>query len=158
MKKIFSLLVIVLSASAVMAQPPAGDAKPGEWYGEKTTADGAINIAEIPAKLEKKESFDTKIKAKVLDVCSKKGCWLKLAVNDTTTAFVKMKDYAFFLPEAIKGKTIVLDGNVNGKKVVSVDEQKHYAEDAKRPKEEIDAITKPQQEIRFIAKGIVVVE
>lgn len=157
MKKIFSLLVIVLSASAVMAQPPAGDAKPGEWYGEKTNADGAINIAEIPAKLEKKESFDTKIKAKVLEVCSKKGCWIKLAVNDTTTAFVKMKDYAFFLPEAIKGKTIVLDGQAQ-MKTTSVDELKHYAEDAKKSKEEIAAITQPQKEIRFTAKGIVVVE
>jgi hypothetical protein len=157
MKKIFSLLVIVLSASAVMAQPPAGDAKPGEWYGEKTTTDGAVNIAEIPAKLEKKESFDTKIKAKVLDVCSKKGCWIKLAVNDSTTAFVKMKDYAFFLPEAIKGKTIVLDGQAQ-MKTTSVDELKHYAEDAKKSKEEIAAITQPQKEIRFTAKGIVVVE
>jgi hypothetical protein len=140
-----------------MAQPPAGDAKPGEWYGEKTSTDGAINIAEIPAKLEKKESFDTKIKAKVLDVCSKKGCWLKLAVNDTTTAFVKMKDYAFFLPEAIKGKTIILDGQAQ-MKTTSVDELKHYAEDAKKSKEEIAAITQPQKEIRFLAKGIVVVE
>jgi hypothetical protein len=157
MKKLFSLLVLAFSASAVMAQPPAGDAKPGEWYGEKTSTDGAINIAEIPAKLEKKESFDTKIKAKVLDVCSKKGCWLKLAVNDTTTAFVKMKDYAFFLPEAIKGKTIVLDGQAQ-MKTTSVDELKHYAEDAKKSKEEIAAITQPQKEIRFTAKGIVVVE
>lgn len=157
MKKLFSLLVLAFSASAVMAQPPAGDAKPGEWYGEKTSTDGAINIAEIPAKLEKKESFDAKIKAKVLDVCSKKGCWIKLAVNDTTTAFVKMKDYAFFLPEAIKGKTIVLDGQAQ-MKTTSVDELKHYAEDAKKSKEEIAAITQPQKEIRFTAKGIVVVE
>jgi len=157
MKKLFSLFVLALSASAVMAQPPAGDAKPGEWYGEKTTTDGAINIAEIPSRLEKNESFDTKIKAKVLDVCPKKGCWLKLAVNDSTTAFVKMKDYAFFLPEAIKGKTIVLDGQAQ-MKTTSVDELKHYAEDAKKSKEEIAAITQPQKEIRFTAKGIVVVE
>src|SRR6478752_8329856 len=106
MKKIFSLFVVALSATAAMAQPPAGDAKPGEWYGEKISADGAISISEIPGKLDKQESFDTKIKAKVLDVCPKKGCWLKLEVNDSTTAFVKMKDYAFFLPEAAKGKTI----------------------------------------------------
>jgi hypothetical protein len=157
MKKLFSLFVLALSASAVMAQPPAGDAKPGEWYGEKTTADGAINISEIPAKLEKQSSFDTKIRAKVVDVCSKKGCWLKLQVNETTTAFVKMKDYGFFLPEAVKGKTIVLDGKAE-LKTTSVDELKHYAEDAKKSKEEIAAITKPEREIRFLAKGIVVVE
>lgn len=157
MKKLLSLFVLALSASAVMAQPPAGDAKPGEWFGEKTTAEGAIDIAEIPAKLEKQQSFDTKIKAKVVDVCSKKGCWLKLQVNESTTAFVKMKDYGFFLPEAVKGKTIVLDGKAE-MKTTSVDELKHYAEDAKKSKEEIAAITKPQKEIRFLAKGIVVVE
>jgi hypothetical protein len=157
MKKLFSLFVLALSASAVMAQPPAGDAKPGEWFGEKTTTEGAIDIAEIPAKLEKQQSFDTKIKAKVVDVCSKKGCWLKLQVNESTTAFVKMKDYGFFLPEAVKGKTIVLDGKAE-LKTTSVDELKHYAEDAKKSKEEIAAITKPEKEIRFLAKGIVVVE
>ena len=157
MKKLFSLFALALSASAVMAQPPAGDAKPGEWYGERTTADGAINIAEIPAKLEKKESFDTKIKAKVLEVCSKKGCWIKLAVNDTTTAFVKMKDYGFFLPSAIKGKTIALDGEAE-LKVTSVDELRHYAKDAKKSKEEIEAITQPTEEIRFTAKGIAVIK
>ncbi len=157
MKKIFSLFVVALSATAAMAQPPAGDAKPGEWYGEKISTDGAISISEIPAKLDKKESFDTKIKAKVLDVCPKKGCWLKLEVNDSTTAFVKMKDYAFFLPEAAKGKTIILDGTAKVK-TVSVDEQKHYAEDAKKSKAEIDAITQPKKEISFLAKGIVVVE
>ncbi|MET0394478.1 MAG: DUF4920 domain-containing protein, partial [Chitinophagaceae bacterium] len=102
-------------------------------------------------------SIDTRITAKVLDVCPKKGCWLKLAVNDSTTAFVKMKDYAFFLPMAIKGKTIVLDGEAM-MKTTSVDELRHYAQDAKKSKDEIAAITKPLTEIRFTAKGITVVE
>jgi hypothetical protein len=160
MKKIFSLFVVALSATAAMAQPPAGDAKPGEWYGEKISTDGAASISDVTAKVDKKEPFATKIKAKVLDVCPKKGCWISLQVDDSTstTAFVKMKDYAFFLPEAIKGKTIVLDGTVQLDKVVSVEEQKHYAEDAKKSKAEIDAITKPQKQIRFVASGIVVVE
>lgn len=157
MKKVFFLLIVALSASAVMAQPPAGEAKPGEWYGEKTSPEGAVNITEIPAKLDKKESMEVKVKAKVVDVCAKKGCWIKLQVDDSTTAMVKMKDYGFFLPEAVKGKTVVLDGVV-AQKTVSVDEQKHYAEDAKKSKEEIDAITQPLKEIRFTAKGIVVVE
>lgn len=157
MKKFIFTCIVAMAAFVVNAQPPAGDAKPGEWYGDKTTKDGAINIAEIPAKLQKDDAFDTKIKAKVLDVCSKKGCWIKLQVNDSTTAFVKMKDYGFFLPEAIKGKTIVLDGEAQ-MKTTSVAELKHYAEDAKKSKEEIAAITKPQSEIRFTAKGILVVE
>jgi hypothetical protein len=67
-----------------------------------------------------------------------------------------MKDYAFFVPTALKGKTVVLDGTAE-RKVTSVDEQKHYAEDAKKPQAEIDAITTPKEEIRFVANGIKVV-
>jgi hypothetical protein len=157
MLKIFLACIIILFATIINAQPPAGDAKPGDFYGEKITADGAVSIAEMPAKLEKTESVDTKIKAKVLDVCPKKGCWIKLAVNDSTTAFVKMKDYGFFVPLSAIGKTVVLDANVQIK-TTSVKELQHYAEDAKKSKEEIAAITKPEKEIRLLAKGIVVVE
>ena len=157
MKRIVFAFAVLVLAVAAQAQPPAGDAKPGDWYGEKVSTDGAINIAAIPAKLAADPSIDTKITAKVLDVCPKKGCWLKLAVNDSTTAFVKMKDYAFFLPMAIKGKTIVLDGEAM-MKTTSVDELRHYAQDAKKSKDEIAAITKPLTEIRFTAKGITVVE
>lgn len=157
MKKIALILSIVLLAVVANAQPPAGDAKPGEFYGEKVTADGAIDISQIPAKLANKESVDTKITAKVLDVCPKKGCWIKLAVNDSTTAFVKMKDYGFFVPLSAIGKTIVLDGEAK-MKTTSVAELQHYAEDAKKSKEEIDAITQPAKEIKVLAKGIVVVQ
>jgi len=157
MKKIVFGIVVVLFAVIANAQPPAGNAKPGEWYGEKVTAEGAVDIAGIPAKLEKAETIDTKIKAKIVEVCPNKGCWLKLQVNDSTTAMVKMKDYSFFLPLAAKGKTVVIDGEVK-MKTTSAAELKHYAEDAKKSKEEIAAITKPEKEIRVMAKGIVVVE
>jgi hypothetical protein len=157
MKKIVVCGVVILFAIVAYAQPPAGDAKPGEWYGEKITPDGAVGIADVAAKLDKTESIDTKIKAKIVEVCPNKGCWLKLQVNDSTTAMVKMKDYGFFLPLAAKGKTVVLDGEVK-MKTTSVAELKHYAEDAKKSKEEIAAITKPEKEIRVLAKGIVVVD
>ena len=157
MKKIVVSAIVIMFAILVKAQPPAGDAKPGDQYGEKITPDGALNIADVAAKLDKTESIDTKIKAKIVDVCPKKGCWLKLQVNDSTTAMVKMKDYGFFLPLAAKGKTVVLDG-VAQIKTTSVAELKHYAENEKKSKEEIAAITRPEKEIRVTAKGIVIVE
>ena len=157
MKKLFLTLAIAGFAFMAQAQPPAGDAKPGDVYGKKITADGAVSLADLPAKLEKNDSYDGKIKAKIVDVCPKKGCWLKLQVNDSTTAMVKMKDYGFFLPVAAKGKTVVIDGETK-MKTIPVSELKHYAEDAKKSKEEVAAITKPEKEIRVTAKGIVVVE
>ena len=158
MKKIFFTLAITAIAFIANAQPPAGDAKPGDWYGEKTTADNAVNINEVVSKVNAgAEAENVKIKAKVVDVCPKKGCWMTLELQDGSTATVKMKDYGFFIPAAAKGKTIVIDGDVKVK-TTSVAELKHYAEDAKKSQAEIDAITEPKKEIRVTAKGVVVVE
>jgi hypothetical protein len=158
MKKLFLALLLTGFGLTIYAQPPEGDAKPGEWYGDKISPDGAVHINDVVAKLKDGgEVADTKIKAKIVEVCPKKGCWLKLELNNGETAMVKMKDYGFFLPLNAKGKTVVIDGDVK-MKTTSVAELKHYAEDAKKSKEEIDAIKEPQKEIRVLAKGIVIVE
>lgn len=158
MKKLFLTLVIAGFGFIANAQPPAGEAKPGEWYGDKVNTEGALNINDVVAKLNGGSEFpEVKVTAKIVEVCPKKGCWLKLELNDGTTATVKMKDYGFFLPVAAKGKTVVIDGEVK-LKTTSVAELKHYAEDAKKSKEEIDAITKPEKVVSVLAKGIVVVE
>ena len=157
MKKLLLLVVAATTLSLAQAQPPKGPAKPGTVYGAKTTAQGAVDIAALPAQLAKQDSIQTKVIAKVLDVCPKKGCWMKLQINDSTTAFVKMKDYGFFVPMDMIGKTIVLDGEAK-LKTTSVDELRHYAEDAKKPQSEIDAITEPKKEIRLLASGILVMK
>ncbi len=158
MKKMFFTLVMAGFGFIVNAQPPAGDAKPGEWYGEKISTEGALNINDVVAKLNGGSEFpEVKIKAKITEVCPKKGCWLKLELENGETAMVKMKDYGFFLPVSAKGKTVVIDGKVEIK-TTSVAELKHYAEDAKKSKEEIDAIIKPEKEVRVMAKGIVIAE
>ncbi|NII28096.1 DUF4920 domain-containing protein [Pseudoflavitalea sp. X16] len=157
MKQLLLLVVAATTLSLAQAQPPKGPANPGDVYGAKTTSNGAVDIATLPAKLAKKDSLQTKVIAKVLDVCPKKGCWMKVQVNDSTTAFVKMKDYAFFVPLDVIGKTVVLDTEAK-MKTTSVDELKHYAEDAKKPQAEIDAITEPKKEIRLLANGILVLK
>jgi hypothetical protein len=159
MKKFFLTLIIAGAGFIAHAQPPAGDAKPGDFYGEKVNPDGALNINDVAAKLNggSPDFKDVKVTAKIVEVCPKKGCWLKLELPDGKTATVKMKDYGFFLPLAAKGKTVVIDGDVM-MKTTSVAELKHYAEDAKKSKEEIDAITEPQKEVKVTAKGIVVIE
>nr|WP_314491292.1 DUF4920 domain-containing protein [uncultured Chryseobacterium sp.] len=161
------LFLLAVSASTlVLAQeqkkngPPAGNAIVGDTYGSTVTSpeSKAISVEKLAKKLKKdnKKVENVAIKGKVIDVCDKKGCWLTIQTEDDTQFFVKMKDYGFFVPTALKGKNVVLEGNAE-RKVTSVDEQKHYAEDAKKPQTEIDAITKPKEEIRFVANGIKVV-
>jgi uncharacterized protein DUF4920 len=156
MKKILLLAFITLTVNLAIAQPPAGPAKVGNTYGEAIKADGAMPIAELPSKLMQDQPVQTKIIAKVTDVCPKKGCWLSLQMPDSSKVFVKMKDYGFFVPTEMIGKNVVLDGEAV-LKTISVSELQHYAEDAKKTKEEIAAIKAPQKEIRFTAKGILVV-
>jgi len=158
MKKILLALIVTSFALFSNAQPPEGDAKPGEWYGEKVNPEGAMSINDAVAKLNSGTGeIDGKVKAKIVEVCPKKGCWLKLDLGNGETATVKMKDYGFFLPLAAKGKTVVIDGEVK-MKTTSVAELKHYAEDAKKSQEEIDAIKEPKKEVGVLAKGILVVE
>ena len=141
--------------------PPAGNAVVGDVYGGGVASNAeskAISVDKLSKKLKKsdKKVENVAVKGKVTDVCDKKGCWLTIQTEDNSQFFVKMKDYAFFVPTALKGKNVVLEGTAE-RKVTSVDEQKHYAEDAKKPQSEIDAINAPKEEIRFVANGIKVV-
>ncbi len=156
-KLLFSLLLAGVSTLA-MAQPPAGDAKPGDFYGEKISTDGALSFSDVVRKVQGGNDFSSvKFTAKVTDVCPKKGCWLKLETPQGEEVMVKMKDYAFFLPVAAKGKEVVIEGEVI-MKTTSVAELKHYAEDAKKTQAEIDAIKEPKKEVRVTAKGIVIAQ
>ena len=160
MKKFFLAALVAGFGLVANAQPPAGDANVGDYYGEKVSnINTAVKLTDVAAKLNAgaPDLATAKIKAKVLDVCPKKGCWVSLELENGEKAFVKMKDYGFFVPVAAIGKTVVIDGEVK-MKTTSVAELKHYAEDAKKPQAEIDAITQPKKEVRVLATGIVVVE
>lgn len=141
--------------------PPAGNAVIGDYYGNgvsKVSESKAISVGKLENELkDTKKVENIAVKGLVADVCEKRGCWLTIKTEDSSSFFVKMKDYAFFVPTALKGKNVVLEGTAE-KMITSVEELKHYAKDAKKTKAEIDAITKPKEEIRFLATGIKVLE
>jgi Domain of unknown function (DUF4920) len=155
--KIAFLIFFLFTGLGIQAQPPKTPATPGTTFGEVITANNSIAVSELPTIMADKQQADVKIEGKVLDVCPKKGCWMSLEMPDKSTVLVKFKDYGFFVPLELIGKTVVLEGQA--KKIeTSVDELKHYAEDAKKSKEEIAAITEPKKEIRLTANGVLVVK
>ena len=154
MKKLLLTVTSLILSIAMIAQPPKGNADAGMTFGAKTTADGAIPVSELPAKLNGSEPTTIKVSGKVKEVCKSEGCWLKMETANGTM-MIKMKDHSFLVPLSMNGKTIVVDG-VATLKETSVDMLKHYAEDAGKTKAEIDAITKPKKEITMEAKGILV--
>ncbi|MFH6995275.1 DUF4920 domain-containing protein [Flavobacterium sp. FlaQc-48] len=140
--------------------PPKGNAEVGDYYGEdvsEVSRGKAISVEKLEDKLKDAKKLESvTVKGEVTDVCEKRGCWVTIKTENGSSFFVKMKDYAFFVPTALKGKNVVLEGNAE-KKITSVEELKHYAKDAKKAQSEIDAITFPKEEIRFLANGIKVV-
>ncbi|UWY29857.1 DUF4920 domain-containing protein [Flavobacterium sp. TR2] len=140
--------------------PPAGNALIGDYYGadiSESVLNKAISVEKLESELNSAKKMETvAVKGEVVNVCEKRGCWITLKTEEGTSFFVKMKNYAFFVPTALKGKNVVLEGDAE-KKVTSVEELKHYAKDAKKTKAEIDAIKMPKEEIRFVASAIKVV-
>ncbi|MGG9960779.1 DUF4920 domain-containing protein [Ferruginibacter sp. SUN106] len=154
MKKIFSLITVMMMGFAVMAQPPKGPAKKGMNFGAKTTVAGAVAANELTNVLADKTTADVKVKGKVVEVCKAEGCWIRMETA-SGPMLIKMKDHSFTVPLALNGKTIVADG-VAELKETSVEMLKHYAEDAGKSKDEIAAIKEPKKEIILQAKGILV--
>lgn len=153
MKQLCLFLFAVLGSVMIYAQDPTPAAK-GVKYGAGTTADGAISVNELPAKMNN-DKYAGKITGKVVEVCQEKGCWMKVEKADGETLMVKFKDYGFFMPKNIEGKEVVLDGEAIVKEV-SVKQLQHYAKDAGKSEEEIKKITQPKKETQFIAKGVLV--
>jgi hypothetical protein len=98
------------------------------------------------------DTINSKMKAKIKEVCSAKGCWMTLDIDGENEVMVKFKDYGFFMPLNAEGDVVI-----NGKAFVSetsVEELRHYAEDAGKSEEEIAAITEPKRTYSFEADGV----
>lgn len=125
-------------------------------FGKKITADKALTNAQMLKKYKALKTGDTinvKFKSTVTSVCKKKGCWMKMTLPESKEAFVKFKDYEFFVPLNADNTP----GIVSGKAfldVVSVAELKHYAKDGGKSQEEIDKIKEPKVTYAFTADGV----
>ena len=166
MKKV--LMIVAMSALCLYCSGPSGasgsnSATPvqsdGKYFGEKISEADAISYTALLQVLVKTDSVATKVKGIVTSVCQAKGCWIKLTSegDNQPEMMVKFKDYGFFMPKDIAGRQVVLQG-IAYREVTSVDELRHYAEDAGKSAEEIQKITAPKEELKFMAAGVVLLD
>ena len=160
MKKI-NLLSILISGLAILSSCKTTSPADGNSFGAGVmNQDNPAAFADVVSQLDTQDSINVVLKAKVSEVCQAKGCWMSLVDNQSKTdeqLFVKFKDYAFFVPKDIAGREVLIEG-VAYTEETSVDELRHYAEDAKKSPEEIAAITEPLKEKKFMATGVVLVK
>ena len=153
-----AIIMVVFSCKNERKADMTGDAPQDLVYasfGDEIDVDGAITALEMAVKFDnmsKKDTLAIKVKATINEVCSNKGCWMKLDLGNEQEVMVRFKDYDFFVPLDAIGEVVI-----NGKAYVSetsVDELKHYAEDAGKSSEEIAMIIKAEKTFSFEANGV----
>jgi hypothetical protein len=164
--KILALAALV-SLSACQSTPASETAttKPaipaaevmGKTYGATITADGAKPLSELKQVLGDKDSAQVKLVGTADAVCQAKGCWLTMKTPEGKEMRVRFKDYAFFVPKDISGKTVVINGWAH-REEVSVADLQHYAKDAGKSAKEVAAITKAEEQLNFEADGVLVAD
>jgi hypothetical protein len=122
-------------------------------FGDSITAAGAMTGHDLGHALYGADSLTAKVKGTVSSVCQKKGCWMTMDLGHGQSMRITFKDYGFFVPKDCAGRTTIIEG-VARKQVISVEEQRHYAEDEGKSAAEIEMITQPKTEITFEARGV----
>lgn len=125
-------------------------------FGEKIEAVDAKDVKSTLSdynNIAQNDTLQTKFAAKVKEVCKSKGCWMKLELADGEEAMVRFKDYGFFMPKDIEGKQVIVNG-LAFVEFMSVEDQKHYAEDGGASAEELAKITTPKKTYGFEANGV----
>ena len=159
MKKIVYLLICFFALTSCKKETiTSKSSNDYAIFGDSISADKAITNEEMLVQYDKLKPGDTlniKFKSKINSVCQKKGCWMTLELPSGKEAFVKFKDYAFFVPKNAQNDEVI----VNGKAFVSietVEELKHYAKDEGKSQAAIDSIVAPKTNYSFMADGVLI--
>jgi hypothetical protein len=140
---------VSLAAQQGSAQPKGEH----ETFGAASQLKGApLTVAQAlkPQSLNK----PIRVQGKVEQVCQNKGCWMVLT-DGKRSIRVTFKDYGFFVPKGIAGKTVIAEGVVS-EKVISEDEARHQAEEAWKSEEEIKKIVGDQKQVSMVADTVLV--
>ncbi|OJV56034.1 MAG: hypothetical protein BGO31_18335 [Bacteroidetes bacterium 43-16] len=164
MKKFLSIAVFALSGLAFQAQAQhkhteeskaTPSAVKGQVYGEDIEEKNTVKGKDFDRQLKGENPVRMQVKGTVTGVCKARGCWATVDIGDGKELFVKMKDYGFFLPMDAKGKQVLLSGDAFVE-THSVDDLREKARSQKKSEAEVEKITNPEDELRFTAHGITI--
>ena len=131
------------------------NAQKGKVFGEKLKTRNSISVEAFKQALDGSENWSGVVSGTVKQVCKSEGCWLRLDDGSKDGILVKMKDHNFTVPKDIDGKKVFVKGMAQ-KSTTTVEQLRHYAEDAGKTAAEISTITAPKVEIKMDALGVIV--
>ncbi len=151
---LFSL--IMTSFSGFSQENNSGEKDAYFSVGEEVETANVLSAYQMQERYKGLKTGDTlnvTFRADVASVCKNKGCWMKVALEDGREVMVKFKDYAFFVPKDIENKEVIMEGKAYVSEM-SVEDRRHYAEDAGKSAAEISAINTPEITLSFLAEGV----
>ncbi len=149
---LFTLLCLSLSNLA-FAGPTKG--KSQTQFGAKITTAKVSTLGEVMGNYDKYDGQTVVFEAKAKKVCEKKGCWMVLQKGDKSVRTL-FKDYGFFVPKDIVGKTVRVQGKMKRKKV-SAATLRHFKKDEGAKLEEIKKIKTGRIEFEFEADAVEII-
>lgn len=118
-------------------------------YGDELTLEQSITIEQAVIATNSGNEDTLLIEGTVTSVCQVKGCWMGFA-NETGDVRVTFKDYEFFVPFSIVGKTALVEGTLE-KVTLSLKDSKHIVQDGGG---DPDSVTEPLVEYQMVATGV----
>ncbi len=162
--KVFNIILVLfatcLLSTSLQAQvsinKKGSEEEAWDTYGQSISSQEIIDNNEVKTLYEglrERDSIYITFKAEVAEVCQVKGCWMEVNLPENTKTRVTFKDYGFFVPKDLSGEEVVIGGWAFSQ-VVSVEELKHYAEDAGKTEKEIALINQPVKRYQLVADGV----
>lgn len=148
----FLAVFLLFHVQTLLAQQKVGAKSFGTSF---EVTEGHQDNWAVYERLKANDTTVTQLSGQITEVCQSMGCWMKVTMANDEEILVKFKDYGFFVPKDASEKTTVLQGKAFLSEL-SVDEQKHYAEDKGASKEEIAQIKAPKKTLRFEAEGVLI--
>ena len=148
-----SMLLSPISALAdgsgvVRLSEPVEATDTHETFGARLPEAGqAVTLADLLADGENFLDREVKVITRVAQVCQRKGCFL-IAQDGNHTARVSFKDYGFFVPSDISGRTVTLAGELK-RKDLSADQAEHFNEDM-----QAESVMKPGPQYEIVATSV----
>jgi hypothetical protein len=152
----FATLAIVSCGGQVEENKVEGQPENVRSYGAVIEEENVMTADQLMTKLNKMDTVACTFSGTIQETCAKKGCWMTLDAGMDDDMRVRFADYGFFVPlDGQAGKKTVMKG-IAYKNVTPVDELRHYAEDAGKSAEEIEAITEEEVSVSFLADGVLI--
>lgn len=156
MKNIILLSFLALFLMACGKKETAQQKPTFQTYGQTFDQSTAEDISNLSSLMSESDSIAVTLVGTIEKTCAVKGCWMQLQNGNENTLRVTFKDYGFFVPKAgAEGKKTTIQGYCV-KQETSVEDLRHYAQDAGESPDYIASITQPKTEYNFVASGVII--